>query len=411
MNIHLKVFVALLLAPLAANSGETAKPVAAMKAPDKLVVLTFDDGVASHATIVAPLLKKYGFGGTFFITEAFDFATNKVDYMTWEQIKGLHDAGFEIGNHTRQHAPVTGQMPADLLADVEFIEKQCAAHQIPRTTSFCYPVYAANAAAVEFLRGRGYRFARGGGGRGFDPAKDEPLLMPQAFDSKPGATFEQFVAAVGTARDGKIAVLTFHGVPDKQHPWVSTEPAVFEKYLNYLKSQGCTVIAARDMANTLEQRFDSPVTLVNLGAAGAGAGLGLTQIDRIKAENADLVTIAFGMNHTEPGVNFEITMRKLMVAVQAAVPNADIILVSLMTQALQQGKVPEKFFAYRDALKNLVTTNVALADVTTPFTELLKRKEFSDLSGNNYNHPNDFTHRLYAQVICQLFNSAQRTSE
>jgi hypothetical protein len=100
-----------------------------------------------------------------------------------------------------------------------------------------------------------------------------------------------------------------------------------------------------------------------------------------------------------------------MVAVQAAVPNADIILVSLMTQALQQGKVPEKFFAYRDALKNLVTTNVALADVTTPFTELLKRKEFSDLSGNNYNHPNDFTHRLYAQVICQLFNSAQRTSE
>jgi peptidoglycan/xylan/chitin deacetylase (PgdA/CDA1 family) len=31
------------------------------------IVLTFDDSVASHATFVAPLLKKYGFGATFFV--------------------------------------------------------------------------------------------------------------------------------------------------------------------------------------------------------------------------------------------------------------------------------------------------------------------------------------------------------
>ena len=36
--------------------------------PDRLVVLTFDDAVSTHPTFVAPLLKKYGFGGTFFIT-------------------------------------------------------------------------------------------------------------------------------------------------------------------------------------------------------------------------------------------------------------------------------------------------------------------------------------------------------
>ena len=29
--------------------------------PDKTVILTFDDGVSTHATYVAPLLKKYGF--------------------------------------------------------------------------------------------------------------------------------------------------------------------------------------------------------------------------------------------------------------------------------------------------------------------------------------------------------------
>jgi peptidoglycan/xylan/chitin deacetylase (PgdA/CDA1 family) len=54
--------------------------------PDKLVVLTFDDSKASHSTVVRPLLKKYGFGATFFITEGFTFRTNKADYLTWEQI-------------------------------------------------------------------------------------------------------------------------------------------------------------------------------------------------------------------------------------------------------------------------------------------------------------------------------------
>ena len=73
------------------------------KIPDKLVVLTFDDSKASHYTVVRPLLKKYGFGATFFITEGFTFRTNKDDYLTWEQIAELHRDGFEIGNHTRDH--------------------------------------------------------------------------------------------------------------------------------------------------------------------------------------------------------------------------------------------------------------------------------------------------------------------
>jgi hypothetical protein len=54
-------------------------------------------------------------------------------------------------------------------------------------------------------------------------------------------------------------------------------------------------------------------------------------------------------------------------------------------------------------LGKMVTTNVALADVTTPWLEVLKKKPYADLSGNNVNHPNDFGHRLYAQVILELF--------
>jgi len=44
----------------------------------------------------------------------------------------------------------------------------------------------------------------------------------------------------------------------------------------------------------------------------------------------------------------------------------------------------------------------ALADMTTLWRDLLARKSVHDLTGNGINHPNDFGHRLYAQVILGL---------
>ena len=132
--------------------------VALEPAAERIVVLTFDDSVASQATFVAPLLNKYGFGATFFITEGFAFAEDKEHYMTWQQIAALDASGFEIGNHTRRHEAVTKQTPEQFSADVEYIEQQCAKYGIPRPISFCYPGYATSAAAVEVLRARGYRF-------------------------------------------------------------------------------------------------------------------------------------------------------------------------------------------------------------------------------------------------------------
>ncbi len=87
--------------------GSGLRVSATQPIPNRLVVLTFDDSVKSHFTVVRPILKRHGFKATFFITEGFDFATNKQDYMTWEEIAELHRDGFEIGNHTRDHMAVT----------------------------------------------------------------------------------------------------------------------------------------------------------------------------------------------------------------------------------------------------------------------------------------------------------------
>lgn len=230
--------------------------------PEKLVVLTFDDSVKSHYTTVRPTLKKYGFGATFFISEGFDFPTNKKDYMTWDEIAALHQDGFEIGNHTRDHMGVTTATLSKLKEQVEAINKQCEVHGIPRTTSFAYPGNAITPEAIPILKKLGIRFARRGGapeyeyreGRGFayEPGLDDPLLIPSAGDARPDWTLENFIAAVDQAKFGRIAVLQFHGVPDTAHSWVNTSPQNFDAYMNYLAKNHFQVIAMRDLAKYVD---------------------------------------------------------------------------------------------------------------------------------------------------------------
>jgi hypothetical protein len=94
-------------------------------------------------------------------------------------------------------------------------------------------------------------------------------------------------------------------------------------------------------------------------------------------------------------------MTKMRDDVMAQNPGADIVLVSPMTMnPLFAGA--DGFVWKAKFLGGLVKENMALADVTAPWIEVLKKKNFSDISGNNVNHPNDFGHRLYAHVILEL---------
>ena len=230
--------------------------------PDKVVVLTFDDSSKSHHTVARPLLLKHRFGATFFITEGFDFPTNKKDYMTWEEIAQLHRDGFEIGNHTIGHQGVTDKTLPDLSAQVRGINLQCEKHGIPKPISFAYPGNAIVPGALPVLKDLGIRFARRGGspehpykeGRGFafEPGKDHPLLLPSAGDARPTWTLEDLKLAVGQARNGKIAILQFHGVPDTAHAWVNTGKEQFESFLDYLAREKFTVIALRDLAKYVD---------------------------------------------------------------------------------------------------------------------------------------------------------------
>ncbi|MCY2982574.1 MAG: polysaccharide deacetylase family protein [Planctomycetota bacterium] len=247
-----QVLVMILLAAYANQNLYAADPI-----PEKLVVLTFDDSAKSHFTVVRPLLLNYGFSATFFITEGFDFKENKRDYMTWDEIAQLHQDGFEIGNHTRDHLGINDKNLDKLTEQLEGINQRCDEYKIPKPVSFAWPGNALAPAGLKALGEAGIRFARRGGapeyeyekGRGFayEPMLDHPLLIPSAGDARPDWGLDDFKRAIEQARYGRIAVLQFHGVPDTAHSWVNTPKANFEQYMRYLAVEGYKVIALRDL--------------------------------------------------------------------------------------------------------------------------------------------------------------------
>ncbi len=228
-------------------TGIIKKPI-----PDKTVVFTFDDSCLSNATIAAPILKKHGFGGTFYISDAYGFRERKDWYMTWRQIKGLDDDGFEIGNHTRGHGILSLTDEGGLQAYIWTLEDLAIANRIPRPTTLAWPFYIVNTKFYPLLSDWGYTFGRGGHGRVYRPAVDHPLDVPSFAVGGVGMTIEGFISAVQQATAGRVVVLTFHGTPDSEHAGVGTDPDLFEDMVEYCKANNYHVIAMCDLAEYID---------------------------------------------------------------------------------------------------------------------------------------------------------------
>ena len=228
--------------------------------PDRLVVLTFDDGNRSDHQFVAPLLERYGFAATFFITEGLGFRDDKEYFLTWEEVRDLHDRGFEIGNHTRSHPNVAALDCDELIAELEHIDARCRHFGIPRPRTFGYPGNHTSRAAVAVLAERGYAWARcgceptpydrygeGGCGPLYDPRIDHPLLVPTSAAFGPAIDLDALTWTARQVTSGCAAVFTFHGVPAPRHPWVSTDRQTLRDFISWLADGGYSAIALRDL--------------------------------------------------------------------------------------------------------------------------------------------------------------------
>ncbi len=73
----------------------------------KTVVITFDDGYQDFLTDAMPVLKQCGFTATVFLAtgriQQMSMRLEGVDYLTWSEVRELHEEGIRFGSHTVTH--------------------------------------------------------------------------------------------------------------------------------------------------------------------------------------------------------------------------------------------------------------------------------------------------------------------
>ena len=155
----------------------------------------------------------------------------------------------------------------------------------------------------------------------------------------------------------------------------------------------------------LQEHYRTKVPLTNLSVGGTSTPWGLTMTEKIVEQQPNLVILAFGMNDSagrspeEYGTN----TAAMISTIRENLPEAEFILVASMLGNRDWTTLKHDVFPkYRDELAKLCKPGVALADMTSVWEEFLKRKKDWDLTGNGVNHPNDFGHRVYAQVLSTL---------
>ena len=138
-------------------------------APERLVALTFDDGYADNFEQALPVLLEYGFTATCYVASDYIGAYNAWDaeilgvrtpMMTRHQLLAWHDAGMEVGAHTRTHRELSENADAVALrqeiggsrTDLEELIGSAVDH-------FSYPFGRYGAAAVAAVREAGFSTA------------------------------------------------------------------------------------------------------------------------------------------------------------------------------------------------------------------------------------------------------------
>ena len=80
--------------------------------PDKTVAITFDDGYSSIYDTAFPMLQEYEFPFTIFVSTG-PIDSGLTNYMTWDQIREMSNAGVLIANHMVDHPYMLDKEPEE----------------------------------------------------------------------------------------------------------------------------------------------------------------------------------------------------------------------------------------------------------------------------------------------------------
>ncbi len=168
---------------------------------------------------------------------------------------------------------------------------------------------------------------------------------------------------------------------------------------------------ADQICDVLESKFGISVSNVNQSVGGKQSSYTSeddSKLSAIAKENPDLVFVHYGINDlggSRTPNSFKENIERIVLYVQDALPNCDVILLSpIMPNPYIYSS--DTMDMYREGLAEISEDysnndrGVAFLDMTKLSVDYMSNgKNYFDLTANGINHPNDYGHRLYTQMI------------
>lgn len=115
---------------------------------DNAIAITFDDGLADFGRHALPILERFGFSSTLFVTTGYvgrparwltDLGEGERSMLTWEEITELPQRNVEVGAHTHTHPQLDLLRTSDARREIEHSKALLEARIGRKVTSFAYP--------------------------------------------------------------------------------------------------------------------------------------------------------------------------------------------------------------------------------------------------------------------------------
>lgn len=156
--------------------GATFSEALTVPPAERTLVVTFDDAHRSVLELAAPLLERLGVPATVYVPTDYPDSGEPMGWdgydiwmgtehepelacMSWEELRGLAAAGWEIGSHTRSHPRLSRLGEAEIAAELTESRQECERRIGAPCLSLAYPYGDYDERVVRAARDAGYRFA------------------------------------------------------------------------------------------------------------------------------------------------------------------------------------------------------------------------------------------------------------
>jgi hypothetical protein len=276
-------------------SHAQTRSVVGISHPSKPVILTFGDTHESQFTNAKPILDKYGFKGSFFITCS--WVGSSTSRLNWQDVLALHKDGQDIESKTMTHRSMTHLSTGDLNYEISGSKKCLADHGINATIFATTHGDETDNATIINEVSKYYDLAVNGFGKlmplhctGYEDYMIEHSNqtncrtyfsngtltfvnryslrewshnnVDQANSHDDSKTFEMFVDEVNSQDkynklNGPILavpIVAYHRIDNNKTP-DSTDVTLFDREMKYLHDNGFKVLTVNDLGYDIKDKF------------------------------------------------------------------------------------------------------------------------------------------------------------